>query len=445
MTPARIRHLEGGVVLLLAALIVVFATLRPVTIAASRFCIACGPHVMVDVLANSLLFVPMGAGLALIGARWRTALLVGAATTILVESLQLALPLGRTASISDIVANIAGTAVGFRLSLRRRAILYPRSRAALRFATVTCAAWLVVTLVTALAFQGTLPSSDYFGQWDPELGGFDRHGGEVVSVNVAGFAVPDGPAPDSDALRSAMTRTLRVDVEVIGGQARSRVAPIFRMADREEREILMLANRGHDLLFRVRMLATELRLVTPSVVLFDAMATSVDPLGREVVRLNAHHDPGSLRVAGWGRDALLELHSAAGWLLLVPTASRLQADPDLISAFWVGFPLFLAGYWTGRRARRVARRAGDVMRMTGAGGQIVRALPILLAVAAIGLSAISAMFGLSQPSWTVWTGALTGIVAGVGVGATTALAHDDRAHGAHRSESHTSEIPAVPA
>jgi hypothetical protein len=79
------------------------------------------------------------------------------------------------------------------------------------------------------------------------------------------------------------------------------------------------------------------------------------------------------------------------------------------------------------------------MRMRGAGGQILMTVPVLLGLAGIGLAGISALFGLAQPSWTVWMGAITGIAMGLGVGASLATAHDDRSHGSRHGTTTTEE------
>jgi hypothetical protein len=160
--------------------------------------------------------------------------------------------------------------------------------------------------------------------------------------------------------------------------------------------------------------------------------TTLDPEGRSTLAIGGRRERAHLRVGSLGRDAVLPVHTGAGWLLFLPPASRFQNAADVVSAIWVGLPLFLPAYWMGRRARRRARRAGDAMRMRGAGGQILRAFPVLLAVAGLGLAGFSALLGLSLPSWTIWLGAVMGIGLGLLVGAWLALAHDERAHGTTR-------------
>ena len=437
-TQRRVRRIEGGALLLLATVGVILATLRPTEATATQLCIVCGPHAAVGAVVNVLLFIPFGAGLALLGVRWRTAILLGAAATVVIETLQLALPLGRAASISDLLTNTAGTAVGFYLSEHRRAIAYPRSRAALRYAVGISIAWFLVLLATAVALLPSVPNDAYVAQWTPSGVGFERYTGRVINTHVSGVPIPNGPVAQSDRLRPLLERGVMVEATFEPGGTPLRPAPIVRLVTEDSAEILLLAQRKGDLLFRSRVLASDMRFVTPTVVMSDAVLTFVPSENAPLVA-SAQRDRGQLRVGLLGRDAVLDLHAGAGWLLLFPAASSLQASADGLSGIWCGIPLFAAAYWAGRRARRRARRAGDAMRMRGAVGQNLLALPVLLASAVVGLSGISALFGLSQPSLGVWIGVITAIGAGLVIGSSLAMAHDDRAHGSSRHGTKASE------
>jgi VanZ family protein len=440
-TPRRVRRIEGAALLLIATIGVILATLRPTEGTPAHLCVVCGAHASVDAIVNILLFVPIGAGLALLGVRWRTAIMIGAAATILVETLQLALPLGRSASISDLLTNTLGTAVGYYLSEHRRAIAYPRSRAALRYAIGLGLAWLVMLTATAVALLPSIPEGGYIAQWQPALEPFDRFTGRVSSAHLSGVTTPNGRVTDSERLWHALRQGVRVEATIEPGGAPRRVAPIVRVTTVDSAEVLLLAQRRDELLFRSRVLGTAMRLATPTVAMPDAVLPLVSTERGSLIA-GGRRERGQLRVGALGGDAILELHAGAGWLLLLPPASALQASADLLSGVWVGLPLFAAAYWTGRRARRRARRAGDAMRMRGAGGQILLATPVLLGVAVIGLAGISALFGLSQPSKTVWLGAVLGIGSGLAVGASLALSRDDRTHGSPRHDAKGGETVA---
>lgn len=77
--------------------------------------------VVLEFLANIVLFVPFGGlvALAFPGTRWVTVLLVGCLASTGIELVQLAIP-SRVATVSDVIANTAGTGVGLLLARVRR-------------------------------------------------------------------------------------------------------------------------------------------------------------------------------------------------------------------------------------------------------------------------------------------------------------------------------------
>lgn len=77
--------------------------------------------VVLEFLANIVLFVPFGGlvALAFPGTRWVTVLLVGCLVSTGIELVQLAIP-SRVATVSDVIANTAGTGVGLLLARVRR-------------------------------------------------------------------------------------------------------------------------------------------------------------------------------------------------------------------------------------------------------------------------------------------------------------------------------------
>jgi VanZ family protein len=77
--------------------------------------------VVLEFLANVVLFTPFGVLLVLAfpGVRWWTVVLVGLALSIGIELVQLTIP-SRVSSVSDVVANTTGTALGLVLARSRR-------------------------------------------------------------------------------------------------------------------------------------------------------------------------------------------------------------------------------------------------------------------------------------------------------------------------------------
>ncbi len=430
--------MEGTALLATALVAIGLLTLTPTGAdEARKVCIICGPHAGADVILNIALFLPVGAALALLGTRWRMALAISIGVSVVVELLQLALPIGRVASISDLTFNAVGAVVGLQLTRRRRAILYPRSRNALKLAIGGGAVWLLVLLITALLLRPSLPGGRYFGQWRPILGEDAAPAGRVVSASAAGIPVPEGPYPQTDSIRRALRDRMQVDLLAeFSAPGSGELAGILRLVSDTEGEIMLVGQRGNDLLFRARVLATDLRLVTPSVMMFNAVQ-GIDLAQPRRLPIEGRRDRGILRMTVYGTEAAVRLHSGAGWMLIVPPTHPLMHAPALMSAMWIGAPLFLIGYWTGRRARRKARRAGDAFRLTGTGGEVLAAIPVLVGLVVIGLAGISALFGLAVPGQAVWAGAAIGLGIGMLGGITTALSHDSRAQALSMTPAHS--------
>jgi VanZ family protein len=77
--------------------------------------------VVLEFLANVVLFAPLGVLLVLAfpGVRWWAVVLAGSLLSVGIELVQLAIP-SRVSSVSDVVANTAGTALGLLLAWSRR-------------------------------------------------------------------------------------------------------------------------------------------------------------------------------------------------------------------------------------------------------------------------------------------------------------------------------------
>ena len=430
-TAATVRRIEGALLLGAVAVMIVVVTLFPRDDARQGLCAACGAAPATNAVIHVLLFGAVGAGLALVGTTMRRALIVAAIFTMSIEVLQFVLPMQRQASLADVIASIAGAALGFVTVANRRAILYPRSARALRFAGAATAMWLLLLLATAWGFQPAGLRAPYSGQWTPLLDGTTRHGGRVIEAHLSGVPLPNGPVAQPAELERAVADGIRLDLTAEPGTPSYDLAPIIRAVGRSNREILMLGRRGDDLVYRAGIKASALGLSAPALTLGGAFV-GLDRISAEATELSAEHGPSGLRVSGYGRAVSLSFHPASGWMLFWPGRSIPQASFDLISALWVLAPLFLISYWVGRRARRRARRAGDSYRMTGTAGEILRALPLLVLAVGIGLAGVAMAFGLAMPPLLVWVGAAIGIALGLGVGVTRALAHSDRTHSSTR-------------
>ena len=137
-----------------------------------------------DMVQNVLLFVPFGAlGFVVLRHRWQwrpsialvTASLLGAALSVLVETLQL-FTIDRSASVNDVFTNSLGAALGaigapMAIVLTRRGVRYLQSRGGAATASSLYTAFVAIGLVAVAAwhpFQVTLSADSI---WQDVKGG----------------------------------------------------------------------------------------------------------------------------------------------------------------------------------------------------------------------------------------------------------------------------------
>lgn len=365
--------------------------------AISMWCLVCGELGVVDVTLNCLLFVPLGLGIGIRGvSRWRALILI-VATTLTVELLQLKLIIGRDASLSDVLTNTAGGLLGYFLAGWWRRILLPRPRTALVFAIAGSAAWLGIQSVTGWAFSRSMPRSEYYGQWAPELGHLERFTGSVQSVELNGRTLPGFRLKSSEAVRRDLLGPRGVlDVIATTGDSTAGLAPIFSIFDDQQREILILGQDGTDLVFRIRTRSSSLKLRGPSLNIPDALPgkpgvpfTAKAEFGTGWYRVSANTNGGSLS---------REMHESAswGWTLLLPFDHAFGGEMPWLTMLWVGGLLLPVGYWAGR--------SGRLTQASAAGA--------LLVLLVLGLWAIPAGFGLHHGVPTEWFAGLSGSTVG---------------------------------
>lgn len=328
----------------------------PLSAATPFFCFPCGDHGVSDLLLNLMLFVPLGFALALGGMGLLRAAILAAATTGLVELLQLTVIAGRDASAADLLANTAGAAVGWWAGQVRATLLFPGpARAAA--AAVT---WAGVGIASALLTGGSLPHSlratTWYGQWapgDPEPEWFS---GEVLAVELGHRPLPHGRQRDSDGRRTELAGdTARLAARIVSMPPPEDGLRIVALADSAGR-MITLTQRGRDLSFAIRTRAAELFLQSPVFRVPGGMpAVSGDTLMVEGVYWR-----------GWAR---LQGHGSAvspldGWSLLLPAAQGSPAAA-ILTVGWLVLLFAPTGFYAGQ--------------VRGSGWAVVTAL-LLLAV-----------------------------------------------------------------
>jgi hypothetical protein len=407
----RRRSLPGGTVLTLAGgAAIAFATLRPSLSGIPRrspWCLVCGESGVLDVLLNSLLFIPLGVGLARLGIRHRWAVAILLATTLAVEVTQYLFIVGREGTVSDVLTNTFGGWVGLLLGTRLEAGLFPPRR----LARVLAGSWgtvlLAVWLAMAFAFQRATPSGVYDTQWAPKRPRLDSFPGRVLSVAVNARTAP--PSARLPAAWVASDSMLRLDAWIVPGPPTTRTAPIAIVASNNSHDVAFLGQNANSLVFATRLRASEWRLKTPHIVLDDAI-----PTGGEL----DHGSPtADLRVAGmrtartlaveaeWrdgGRRLSVDVTPSLGWVLLLPFHYSLQPGYRTASAMWVAAWFAPLGYWSAAGARDVRARRGS--------RSVVWLIPV--AVLVVGLAVIPLAFGYARCHWSEWAAAWAGIAGG---------------------------------
>lgn len=431
---ASAPHLRrtGNVLTLASVAAILVATLVPASghSMAAHFCLVCGPLGGVDAVLNVLLFAPLGAGLALSGISWRRAVLTAFALSITVEMAQLLFIPGRDATLGDVVTNTLGATLGVALVGGHRVWLTPSRRAAALLALVWSSIWLTIQLISSFAFAISIPSSTFYGQFARRLGNFDVFEGRVLGANVGTMAITDAQVGDAETLRRGLLARAEVSAIAVPAHPTSGIAPILRLADGDQREIVLLAQNQREFLFGIRTGAATLRLRAPFfglATVFPGEAERAEGNVADTVRLTGRYLPDHVVLSartrtGFSRRAI-PFSTAFGWTLILPAQWFVEDTlaERILGFMWVALLVLPIGYWSGH-----ANRSSGGTTVPGHHGLL---WPAALVILACGLAVAPVLFGLSSSPPRDWLAALAGVAIG------TALAFSGRPGHAGRGES----------
>lgn len=339
-----------AVVLAVGAIAVL--TLRPgpgSTVGWLSFCIVCGSLAGRDIVLNVLLFAPLGAALRWARVRRFRALAGGWALSVLVEALQATVIPGRDSTVGDIVFNTVGTALGIALVDALPLLVRPPRRIAERLAAAAAAVWLVVAVGGAVLSRPSTRPSPYFGQWARVWPYTGRFTGKVLSFTIDGSPIPDDRITNLMTLRGLLlgdTMHLRATAMLDGEPAR--MAPIVSVANRDLGTVLLIGQRGRDVVLRTRLRAGDARLRSPELVLrdlipaggtarHDTLRVTLDASGEEMRWCAA--------AAGTRRCQHASFGAASGWLFVVPLDFAVGGELALVSALWIALVALPGAYW----------------------------------------------------------------------------------------------------
>ena len=430
VAPSPQRPVLGRWLAAISAGLIGIATLTPSTQmlepGIDPFCIVCGSVGGVDVVLNLLLFLPLGVGLALaLVGPWR-ALMGMAAFTLAIECLQILVVPGRDASLGDVLMNIIGGALGYAVGARVASLLTPSTALARTLAVVWGALWLGMQAVSSYSLTPRPPDATYFGQIAPTLGGggLSPFEGQVLGASIDTSPILDGELSEGQSIRvrDALQVGAFVRAEAVSRGSPPLIAPIFRVADDEQREVLMVAQKTAALIFGVRTGADVLKLTPVRFRLHDVFPSASGPLARaDTIIIEARHARGyaSLRSrshSSGSRELTLALHASEGWRLFLPLQTYVEGGSwsVLLSSAWIILLIFPLGYWISF----VSERQDPVGSRRVEGAAVV----LFVVVLAVGLVGIPIAFGLD--SGDAWEWVVT--AAGALLGATFSLVFGGR-------------------
>jgi VanZ like family len=400
----------ANVAFILAATLTPVAHPIPEPFAAN--CYFCGDAGGVDVLLNLLLFLPLGFGLRLVGARWWMALAACAGLSAFVETMQLLVVSGRDASLSDWVNNSGGGMLGFALAAWWRDYLLPVGRQAGLLAAAGAALFVAVTVTTAVAMEPAV-SGIAAVRLRSEAAHYAFYRGAVIEGELGGVPIQTTGAdslyhtPPGLPVVIERRAQLRGRVTATAGRATEALASLGGLF-LGYRSLLILGQERRVLLFSVRLRAADFKLREPraSITAFfpdsggrPGIAAEGDSiyvggvLAGDTLRLRA------TIVGPSGRRAVehaLVLSPFLGWWTIL--FWTLYAGPTtvaVLTAAWVAGLLFPCAYWSARAWPATPWAV------------LAPAAAILL-----GVIGVPARTHRTPAPWWVWAGAAGGLLVG---------------------------------
>ena len=306
----------------------------------------CGTRGLADVLGNVMLFAPLGAALAWTGRRVWRATLIGAVLSITIETAQLVVP-GRYATLSDVLTNTAGAALGAALLLGLEYLRRTRPTTVAPLAIAGGAFAALVFTVTDALVKPDFPPGTWFGQWQTHFEDMGQYRGRVSRVALEDLPLLDGPIAASARARELLRGGGRVRVAGRFGITTGGEAPIFSIADAPGRAILMLDTRGNDLVVRYYSRGESYEL-TPLRLRYPGLLAGL--LVGDSLVIQAWRDGPRWCVDRNGTVACRGFDAGALWRQLAPDWAP---APILLELLWVAALCLPIGYW-GRGAGLVA-------------------------------------------------------------------------------------------
>ena len=357
----------------------------------------CGAGGGVDVTLNVILFIPLGMGLRMRGFSWRRSTATALLVSLFVESWQALVVTGRDPTLSDVLTNTTGGALGALLAATTTLWLFSTRPVADRLAIGVALAVGAVLGGTAIGLLPSIQPRLYYAQIEPRLTNPEIFPGRLLSTVVNGRRVEhegELQEPDGTPWPILVDGRARADIEVVSGPGFRRRAPILRITN-SRWEALAFYQERDALVFRARDRAADARLVPPGLAVRGVLRHS-EGLPPDTVRVRAVAERRALRVdvniGGVTQSYALPLTVALGWSFLMPYFTVEHRVAAWVSALWLAALLVPLGF--------LSSRARSGVRVIGA------------ALVAVLLIVLPAVAGLSPTAPLEWAGAALGFCAG---------------------------------
>ena len=312
------------------------------------WCLRCGSFDPTELVANVLLFVPLGLALRASGVRLAKALAIVVATTVGIETLQFFAIIGRDGSLRDCLTNAAGGALGFAAYPQVGQLWRANGSPSRALAWVAAALWVAHAAMASILLEPTGTTYQYFAQLAPELGKNDTFRGAVLAANMNGVRVESGPLTHDLEARLKSADSIALSGAVIATQTVGRTAPIVNLADNGGSNIAILAQQLRAVAFQAHVRGQAIGFAAPWLVIDNVFG---EPAPRTPVLLFGLRRGYELRlrvkdVTSRIREARLTLVPSLGWTLWWPFGVVGRVTRDCLTAVWVFLPVALIGFWS---------------------------------------------------------------------------------------------------
>ena len=349
------------------------------------FYLTFGNAALAELIANLILFIPLGVALTLAGVKPMRVIAAGAVLSFTVEFLQQWIP-GRDPSLGDIVANTNSTALGVLLVVAAPLWLFVSPRRSTRQALITAIIAVLVWWGTAWLLRQTAPPLPYNVVLNPDFRGFGHYNGPVIDVR-----------PGKTGGRLEITALAATEPP-------NRTSPLIAILDKHGARVVMLSVDHTDLTLGYHMPAQRATLNQPDLRLRGALR-GIAP--GDTFTAATWHD---------STDICLRLNSIQrcglgytvgdGWKLIYDPENWPPWQLALINTLWMAGCVIGVGFW-GVRGRR-------------GGGEGAAMGRLAIAIAILGSLIVPLATHLKATTLYEFLGVLGGIIAGRRLGRLTA-------------------------